>query len=135
MEEQIIAALLADPDVSALVGNKVYPGRVPQGVLPPAIVFNTVASVPEYADGGEIGLTESSIQIDCWAETYGSAKVISRAVSKLLSGKWFTAGDVEFQFVLQDSARDLSTDSVRVNQADYYYRAMLEFTVWHSPAP
>ena len=44
MEEQIIAALLNDPDVSALVGNKVYPGRVPQGVLPPAIVFNTVAS-------------------------------------------------------------------------------------------
>ena len=135
MEEQIIAALLADPDVSSLVGNKVFPGRVPQGVLPPAIVFNAVASVPEYADGGEIGLTDSSIQIDCWAETYGETKLISRAVSRLLSGKWFTAGDVEFQFVLQDSARDLSADSVRVNQADYYYRAMLEFTVWHSPAP
>src|SRR5690606_42052429 len=85
MEEQIIAALLADPNVAALVGNKVYPGRVPQGVLPPAIVFNTVASVPEYADGGEIGLTESSIQIDCWAETYGETKLISRAVSRLLS--------------------------------------------------
>jgi len=61
MEEALIAKLLADAGVSALVGTRIYPGVRPQAGPLPAIVFNLISATPSYSDvegrdGGALGL-------------------------------------------------------------------------------
>lgn len=133
MEEQVIAQLLNDQAVSAIVGSRVFPGRRIQAGDLPAVVFQVISQMPGYDDQGEIGLTDSRIQIDCWAATYTEAKELSRAVTELFSGAFFDAGGTEFQYTQLNGARDLPESGS--NAADYFYRVMLDFSLLHSPSP
>src|SRR5690625_3309816 len=140
MEEAVIARLLADVAVAAIAGDRVYPGRVPQGEDRPAVVFQVINSMPHYADEGEIRFVESRVQLDCWASTYGDSMQLARAVKASLSpvgrtpgSAVLTAPGIEFQFIELNGERDLPESGS--NNAEYFFRVSLDFTFWHSPAP
>jgi hypothetical protein len=128
MEEAIIAKLLADSGVTAIVQARVFPVSRPQGTALPAVTVTRVSGGPEYADDGEAGLEEARIQIDCRADTYQAAKLLARAVTASLSAFQGTVGATTFQDIELDIERDLRESGT--NAADYPFRISLDFIVW-----
>jgi hypothetical protein len=128
MEEALIARLLADSAVSGIAGTRVFPGSRAQGSALPAIVLNRISGAPLYADDGEVGLEQARIQIDCWGETYGAAKLLARAVTASLSAFEGTVGMTTFQFIELDLEQDLREGGG--DAADHPFRTSLDFLVW-----
>jgi hypothetical protein len=127
MEEAIIARLLADSGLAAIVGTRVFPGSRPQGSALPAVVMNRISGGPLYADDGEVGLEQARIQIDCWAESYGEAKLLARAVTACLSAFDGTVGATTFEFIELENERDLREGGS--DAATYPFRTALDFVV------
>jgi hypothetical protein len=129
MEEALIAKLLATPGVAGLAGTRVYPGSRPQGSPLPALVFSLIDGMPLYADDGEVGLAQSRVQIDCWADSYADAKTLARSVKAALSGFVGMSGGVDFPTIFIDAERDLREGGS--NAAEYLFRTSIDFIVWH----
>jgi len=123
MEEAIRALLLADSGVSGHVGGNVNFGTHPQGKPFPAIVLNTVSDAEGYTLSGPNGVTQARVQADCYADTYGAAKLLSRAVRSLLSG--YSGG--AFQGVFHVGTRDGREGGS--NEAERPYRVSMDFMV------
>ena len=128
MEEGIIGKLLARPEVTALVSTRVSPGRRPQASVLPAIDVNTISGAPVYTDDGESGLASARVEINCWGQTYSSAKLVARAVKASLSAFVGESAGITFQNILLDAERDFSETGS--NAAEYLYRTNLDFIVW-----
>jgi hypothetical protein len=128
MEEGIIARLLATGGVTTLVSTRVSPGRRPQGSALPAIDVITISGAPVYTDDGESGLASARIEINCWGQTYSSAKAVGRAVKASLSAFVGESGGITFQTILLDAERDFNETGS--NAADYLFRTNLDFIVW-----
>jgi hypothetical protein len=128
VEEAIIARLLGDAGVLALVSNRVFPVSRPQASTLPAVTVTRISGAPIMDDGGEAGLLDARIQIDCWGETYSSAKLLARAVLTSLSGFRGTVGATEFENVELDTERDSREGGG--NAEAYEFRTSLDFFVW-----
>ena len=126
MEEELRALLLADDAVKASVEDRVnfttHPGDKPF----PAIVLSTMDGGSEYTFSGESSLKKSRVQVDCYALTYKSVKILSRSVLKLLGG--FQSGS--FQGVFHDSTRE--GREVATTLADRPYRISMDFMVHYN---
>ena len=127
MEEALIAKLLADAGVSALVGTRVYPGVRPQATALPAIVFNMISANPSYSDDGEDGIAEARVQLDCWGATYTDAKKAARAVKAALSAFGGTVNGVRFRYITLDLEHDIQETGA--NSESYPFRTSLDFIV------
>jgi len=86
MEEAIRAFLLATTAVTNICGTRINFGTHPQGLAYPAIVLNTISDAEDHTLVGPDGLSQGRIQADCYATTYGGAKLLSRAVRAALDG-------------------------------------------------
>lgn len=128
MEENLIARLLANAGVAAIVGTRVYPGARPQGSALPALVLNKISGAPVYDDEGEAGLLTARMQIDAWGITYTAAKLLARAVRDCLSGLVGTQGTIAFRNVLIDVERD--TRETGANEFQYEYSASTDYIIW-----
>lgn len=129
MEEAIVAYLLADSTLSALVSTRVFPLSRLQGSALPAVTYQRISGAPLYADDGEAGLTEARLQVDTWAETYSAAKTAARAVIDRLSAvRDVTQSGVTFRYIMLDDERDFREEGA--NAAQYLYRVSMDFLVW-----
>ena len=127
MAEALIAKLLADPGIAALVGTRIYPGVRPQAGPLPAIVFNLISATPSYSDDGEDGIAEKRVQIDCWGVTYTDAKKTARAVTAALSAFGGTVNTVRFRYITLDLEHDMQETGA--NSESYPFRTSLDFIV------
>lgn len=129
LEEAIIALLLADAGVIALVSTRVYGGSRPQNAPVPSVVVNRISGMPVYTDDGETGLASARLQIDAWGGTYSSAKLTARAVIEALSAYNGTVSGVTFQNVLLEDERD-SMEGGK-DDPEYPFSTSLDFTMWY----
>jgi hypothetical protein len=129
MEEALIAILLATAGISALVTNRIYWTVKPQGDSNPYIVLTKVSAPRTYTYKDVNDLVSSRIQIDCYGLTFGSAKLIARAVEAKLSGlRNVTQGQTRFDGCLLDNERDNFEDG---GPPDKLFRTSLDFIIWH----
>jgi hypothetical protein len=128
MEAAFIALILSDPAVAAIAGSRVFPMSRPQGSVLPAITSTRISGGPLYADEGEVGLEYARIQVDCWASTYGAAKLLAQAVTGRLSGFEGTIAGKVFQDISLDLEQDLREGGG--DAAQYPFRTALDFIVW-----
>jgi len=124
MEEEFRAFLLATSTITSQVGDRINFGTQPQGHLFPAIVLNTVSDIDgAHMNGG--GPSEGRVQVDCYAATYGAAKLVSRAVRSALH--LYRGGG--FLLIKQISANDSREGGT--NEAERPYRSRIDFkTIW-----
>lgn len=80
------AVLLGDVDVSSVVGTRIYPAQIPQGVTDPSIVYSIITEDTDYHMNGPSGLKTDRIQIDCWAQESDQAVSLANDVEDVLSG-------------------------------------------------
>ena len=126
MEEALIAILLANAGVAALVGARVYPGVRPQGASLPAVIFNRISGQPGYTMDGPDGSSESRVQVDAYAGSYGATKALARAARLALSGLSGVHHGVTFQGVFMEGARD----GFEGESPERIFRVSMDFTVW-----
>lgn len=81
------AFLLADPQISAMVGGqRIFPLRLPQGIREPSIVYRRITEVGDHHMKGPSGLTGPRMQIDCWAPDPDQAEQLANLVKARLDG-------------------------------------------------
>ena len=128
MEEALTAYLLAQVEVTALIGRRLRPETGKQGEGFPAVIQRNISWVPEYTLSGPIDLCETRIQFDCYAETVAGSRAVSRAIKRALSGRRFSYGGVDFQLlkVVRDKPGVDDSREVRLHVRS------VDFEVWHS---
>jgi hypothetical protein len=85
-EDTIDARLRATTAVTALVGSRIYPSRLPYVAPMPAITYQLISAVRMQGLRGPTGLADPRVQVNCWADTYTGAKVLAREVRRALDG-------------------------------------------------
>lgn len=128
MEEALRTLLKTTAAVSAIVGTRVTWGDRRQGAGLPALVLNRVSGQSPKTLKGPTTLDQGAVQIDCYADTYGAAKLLARAVIARLDG--YRGGG--FRGVFHQSTRDGRIGGT--NEPDRPFRVILEFTThWRDP--
>lgn len=89
--------LLADSGLSALVGTRVWTGRLPEGGAKPALCCHLISDVPETThDSRGEELSMARVQVDVYGETAGDALAAMRALKARAHGARATQGDTVF---------------------------------------
>ena len=127
MEESIIARLLADTSVAALVSDRITPGRRGQAEDLPAITVHRISGGPNYTFDGEADQSEARVEINCWAKTYPDAKNTARAVTDSLSGFVGDESPITFRYIYLDAERDFEERGA--DAAEYLFRTSVDFIV------
>lgn len=129
MEDALIAFLLADTPLAALVGTKIHYDASPQDTAEPRVVIEVISRVPVYADDGEAGLTQHRLQITSWGTSKSSTLSVSAAVYARLSAVSETYSGVDFQTIELDDE-----DSRFETLADgrELYRVRQDYIIWHN---
>ena len=85
IEKAIAAALKASPEVSAVCAGRVYPLKIPQGTMLPAVVYQRTYSSPDYTLQG-YSSEGVVLMLNSFALTYEAAKELALAVRSVLAG-------------------------------------------------
>lgn len=129
MEEDLVAFLLADAGLAALVSDRINWLLRPQGQVLPAVSLQVVSGARDYVIGhrGREGLVGYLVQFDVWAASFKSMKLVSRAIVAALDG--LNAGAFQGAFI--ESERDtVETDDA----ATTFYRGSIDARIWHAAA-
>ena len=130
MEEALRSILVADAGVSAQVGTRIYWGRRTQSSSDlPSIVLEKISAPRDYHYTGPSNLIESRVQLDCFGETYASAKTTARAVISALSNYSGTQSGVVVQRITIENERDYDGQESAANR--YLFVTSVDLLIWH----
>jgi len=132
LEEGIVAFLIADASVGAVVDNRIYPMMIPQGATLPCITFQRISTpriVTHDSSGATGDLISPRFQFDAWGVTQKSVKEISDVIRKVLHGKTGAlAGGVSIRAALADAEEpEFDPDSE-------LYRSRSDYIIWYQEA-
>lgn len=82
------------PSIAALVGDRVYPRRLPQTADFPVIVYRRISTAGDLAHTGPSGILTPRIQLDVWAEDPDTADAVAEVLRRELDGYRGQMGDV-----------------------------------------
>ncbi|NSL22022.1 DUF3168 domain-containing protein [Agrobacterium tumefaciens] len=130
LQVAIVNALKADPDVAALVGNRIYDlvptadGKITATF--PYISFGPVQDLPEDTDCLEA--SELVIQLDTWSRDPGfmEGRKIAKAMKKALDDQSLSLADNSLVYFEFDGRRDLRAPDGLTTQIVSTYRAGIE---------
>lgn len=77
--------------------------------------------------GSQMGLSETIIQVDCWATTYAVMKSIGNAIVMLCNGVAMTIETTEFQGMFIDA----DEDGLEGESPEQFFRNRLDVRIWH----
>lgn len=131
MEEDLIARLLADSGLAALVANEINWIDRPQGDALPSVTLQIITSGRSYNFKGVNGLAGTRVQMDCWGGTYAAAKAVSRAVTTAIEPP-VTHGGTVFGASFLDNAPDFPPEDLAGGVTAF--RVKMDWIIWHRPA-
>ena len=132
MEEALVALLLADVPLAALVGDRINWNVYPQGKVNPAIRLSLVAGGRFYTANRADGLVSSVVQMDARASTGAGALAVKRRLVELLSGKAVTQDGIAFTAFFLRAERGSAGEAGQ--GGPLYHVESLDFDVWWKPA-
>lgn len=119
------AFLLADAGIAAVVGARVYPIKIPQGVNLACIVYTRISGRGDYHHGGPSGLAMPRFQIDAWAPTGDAATALANLIKDRINGYRGVMGtdpaSVTVQGVFLLDEREDYDDAVRMSRMSRDY--------------
>lgn len=124
-----IAELKLGAVVTAIAGNRIYPGHAPQNAAPPMILVHLIAQPEEYLLQGASQWPEARVSIECRGATINDADRLGEAVIVWLRDKTrVTLSGQEVTFRKEGSdVTDFSTQSE--NGDSYVQRRILDYYV------
>ena len=85
-EEGLLALLAGNAGITAIAGESIFPGMLPEEPTYPAVTCLRISTPEEHTLDGKPSLADPKFQIGCWARTYSQAKQLAAAVRALLDG-------------------------------------------------
>ncbi len=106
MSEAALESMLNVAGVTALVGDRIQPGFLPQGQALPAITHACVSTVREAAMGADTGIARARHQLELWTETAAALRTLRTQVRLALQRKRgiYAGVDVEDVFIENESS-------------------------------
>lgn len=120
-EQALYELLRAHTGVTAIVADRIYPLRLPDEVILPAIAYRKISCTRTASHSGNSKLASARFQIDCYSEDYLSAKQLAYAVIEALHGH----KDAVLQAVFAENESD------GFDSGDVLFRAGVEAAIWH----
>lgn len=131
IEADLRTFLLSQPAISALVGTRFYPLRLPQGVAFPAITYQTVFGTSEFTHDGPAHLGRRRIQIDCWAKGntgYNQVVALADEIRTAVVGYLGAMGGTPYAAGRLVNVLDIPEPEPAL------WRRMVEIALWHEEA-
>lgn len=129
MEADLIARLLADGGLSALVDDRITPLERPQHEGFPAITLFRVDPGRSYTFSGASGSHGTLMQFDIWGPTPLSVAQVMAALTAVLEQP-ATVGATMFEMAFLQSERDSVEDVPGVGAIT---RKSVDFLIWWQP--
>ena len=105
-ETALITKLEAAAPVVALVGERIFPNRIPQGVGMPAIAYEQLSGPRDHVMDGNTGLVSTNYVLRCSCSIYAQAKAVSEAVRIELDGYQGTVGGIAISCIMLIDEKD-----------------------------
>ena len=86
IEEAIYLHLKNHPGLSALIGTRIYPLRMPQNPTLPAVVYQRISTPRTYSHSGYSNLADPRFQFSVWAESYSGALAVAEQLRDAING-------------------------------------------------
>ena len=125
IEEALYTRLSTHAGLSALVGTRIYPSVMPQGVILPAVTYRQISGARVHAMGSDAGLARPRFQLSCWSTTYSQAKDVAAQLRAALQRWRGTLGGVTVQDTFIKDESDLFEPDTG------FHRVELEFEINH----
>lgn len=124
VEEALYAKLEGTAAVSALVGTRIYPLRMPDKVTLPAIRYQRVDTQRPLVMGVATGLADILMQVDCWGATATTMFTLRDEIRQALE-RWRQSGPPVIQdtFIVGEQDMGFELDA----QA---YRGTVDVRIW-----
>jgi len=121
IEVDLRAAMIAAPAVTALVGQRIAAGILPEGEVRPYVTYSLVTGerIPSMTDSGL--MRHARMQVNCWSPSYGEAKQIALAVQTAIEAS--ALFDVVF----------ISDQDLYDPETNLFYM-VLDYSVWQVTA-
>lgn len=97
IEEGLVAYVLAQTAIAALIDTRIMPSPLRQDVPLPAISYQLISVRDDILHDGPQGLPDARIQLDCWADTYAAAKALAAVVKETVHAHRGMMGTVNVQ--------------------------------------
>jgi len=78
--------LLSDVDIVTMIGDRVYPIKIPQDVSASCIVYTRISDVGDYHLAGPSGIAAPRIQIDAWAPSANRSVTLANLIKTKIDG-------------------------------------------------
>lgn len=116
--EAVRTELVASPEVTALVGTRIYPAVAPQNVVAPFVVLTTVSSTPTNAmsELASTRLNVARVQVDCYSKSYVEVHQVASAIDAVLAN--LTRPDLT---AIQEVSSDLYDDETQLRRVSTDY--------------
>lgn len=131
LEEGLVAFLIADADIHAVVEDRIYPMMIPQGAVIPCLTYQRISTpriVTHDSSGATGDLISPRFQFDAWSETQKEAKAITDALRKVLHGKTGAMGGVTIGAALADA------EEPGYDPASELFRGRSDYIIWYEEA-
>ncbi len=103
--------LLANADVTDLVGDRIYGKRLPHDPTFPAITRDGISGLPWQGNSSRtLPLEGTVVQFSCWAESESKSINLARKVAECLQSYSGTSDGVTIGAALVRSSPDAGTD-------------------------
>lgn len=105
LEQAIAAYLIADPVVSSIAGDRVYPIVPPQSSTLPDLFFNTISGTTQYDLHGYIGISTARVRFTARSTRISDCASLRHALRQL-SGFRGMFGAVRIEWIEFEDVKD-----------------------------
>jgi len=129
--------LLTNATVTAVVGTRIYPLKIPQSISAyPSITYQLISQLPAHTLTGGAGYAESRIQFDIYAETKPAADSLDDVIRNVMqgfppAGNAGTMGSSTVSSVVCDMLRELWEPS-QDNSDKGWFRNSRDYWIRHT---
>lgn len=127
IEEALTAYLLNHDGLAALIGDKLYPDELPQGIKLPAVIYSKVSDVKEHTLIGQNKLERPMIQFSAFAGSKKAARAIANQLKAALCDFNGTLSGLEIQYIKLEN--ELSSLESSYDGALKVHLELLEFEI------
>lgn len=80
IEKGLALFITGDTGVAALIGDRLYPTKLPEGTARPAVTYARTATRRDYGVSGVLNPVRATVEVSCWGDSYADAKTLADAV-------------------------------------------------------
>lgn len=124
VEEAIKSILDGASGLTALVGTRIYPNRIPQETAMPAVDYQRISGPRLHAMGGGPGLTYPRFQVNSWSDDYLESKNVAEEVRLALQDYTGTIASTVIQWIIFEDDHDIP------DPQGIKFHVASDFTIW-----